>query len=819
MSLEASPEIIHFSGFQVGNYYKQNVSIVNNSHHRQRIQILEPTSSNFSLHTRLKTFIAPHLSQQITVIFKPTDYRYFYDCFRVKTETEELTVHIHGYPTTNSVDIPKRLDFGVVAVGTTADRTFDLTCSVPLDFEFRINMQPSPVFAISPMKGIIPANSSTTVTIKFTPVEYKTYHHSFSLETSEFNSVPTTIPLTGSCSPLDMPKLLLEQTRMEEELYRQDRLSSLLDIYDSLEDNSFEKSQTQVEIRRELGLTVLPKDSAIEKQHAYDLKRKHQEKLKAETMELHRTKKRMEKEAFEEEQRKLAEKQKLKTDFIAVDNSELCIAKDALLDFEKRFNEAVDLNNSIDNRVISRIGTPFIELDELEQLRQEEVQEQDQLMKELVIEGRETMHIEVSSVDRFANPHCELLLAHRFKINKENVQFSYLKRSEWERKIILRKRLREVINTLYYRHFIDQKISNLEAFFESIEDKGIDLKKVIQTAVNPINTSGSKTNRLQHTSMNKPATFINDNWNNEDSSQDSQLKLQKTLANLHSLNSLIKVKQPNCSWVEKKDPLISGYSAISHKDVSVLTNKLVSSHNPNYQDHEKLEIDYPRFLNLKRFDDFEPLILLPDKLNVDKLEISDQLSTFGYHPKLDAKIADISNFDVHQKNKKIIENNIFHLPSHDLLYGFKKNLTKEHDHDIFAPLRINKDLLFDITPSKDIRKPNLFNTENSLISIQKSDQYDSLPANLQNNISLFKNISNRNYLSKELFKEFDKEKFNDVPEFTEQGDIFPEWKFDEVPVIDQDIIANSKESVLSKLYLNQEINRVDRVNSVLNKYL
>lgn len=144
-SFKASPSVLHFGGFVVGQEYHLNVDIVNVMHKSKRMQVLPPSTPNFKVtvrfqvitichadtHCRLvvaetaqisfdkKGHIAPGLAQSVRVTFLPTEYRYYYDCLRVQDEVGILPIAIHGYPTANTVDVPTRVDLGTCALTET----------------------------------------------------------------------------------------------------------------------------------------------------------------------------------------------------------------------------------------------------------------------------------------------------------------------------------------------------------------------------------------------------------------------------------------------------------------------------------------------------------------------------------------------------------------------------------------------------------------------------------------------------------------------------------------------------------------------------
>jgi hypothetical protein len=40
------------------------------------------------------------------------EYRYFYDCIRIRGKEDELLIPLHAYPILNVIDFPRNLSFG-----------------------------------------------------------------------------------------------------------------------------------------------------------------------------------------------------------------------------------------------------------------------------------------------------------------------------------------------------------------------------------------------------------------------------------------------------------------------------------------------------------------------------------------------------------------------------------------------------------------------------------------------------------------------------------------------------------------------------------
>lgn len=120
-------------------------------------------------------FIAPGLSEEITLEFCPTEHRYYYDCIRIHSEEENLLVPIHAYPVMNEIKFPSRVDFGSCQVGELHVKEIHISCKVPIDFEYEIVvLKDSHQFHVSDMKGVVPANGTSIVTVQYQPSQLAT---------------------------------------------------------------------------------------------------------------------------------------------------------------------------------------------------------------------------------------------------------------------------------------------------------------------------------------------------------------------------------------------------------------------------------------------------------------------------------------------------------------------------------------------------------------------------------------------------------------------------------------------------------------------
>jgi hypothetical protein len=102
--------------------------------------IMPPSTSFFKLRYDKIGRVGPGMSQTIHVDFWPVEQRYYYDTIRLSLEAEggeaeHMAVPIHAYPVANVTNVPRSIDFGRCFVSEPVSKTFEVSCSVPIQFE------------------------------------------------------------------------------------------------------------------------------------------------------------------------------------------------------------------------------------------------------------------------------------------------------------------------------------------------------------------------------------------------------------------------------------------------------------------------------------------------------------------------------------------------------------------------------------------------------------------------------------------------------------------------------------------------------------
>lgn len=216
--IETRPHILHFGGFQIHKVHTQVLHIVNISGSSIRVSIIGPSTQWFKIDFDKKGLLAPGMSEDITVMFEPHEWRYYYDTIQIfcGENAENLVVPIHGYPSANDIVLPRILDFGSVAIGTSRTKVIPLTCKVPIQFEFEVKiLEASPDFEVSPLRGMIPAQNTVEIVIRFSPTKYRTSRMELQFSIAQFDFQPLTVSLVGSCLPDIMKNEVLNSAEAE----------------------------------------------------------------------------------------------------------------------------------------------------------------------------------------------------------------------------------------------------------------------------------------------------------------------------------------------------------------------------------------------------------------------------------------------------------------------------------------------------------------------------------------------------------------------------------------------------------------------------
>lgn len=200
------------------------VKILNISNDLQHIDIIPPTTPFFKIEYEKKGLIACGVSEDITIKFIPTTWKYYYDCIRIHSPVENLLIPIHAYPVVNDIIFPKLIEFGECKIGKTYTKKIPIRCNVPIEFEYELKIiNENEDITIYPLNGIIPANDTTEVLIQYHPSNFTTANCDISVNISQFNFEPFNCHISGFSSPNSTTSdLLYQKTNNYDQTHKED---------------------------------------------------------------------------------------------------------------------------------------------------------------------------------------------------------------------------------------------------------------------------------------------------------------------------------------------------------------------------------------------------------------------------------------------------------------------------------------------------------------------------------------------------------------------------------------------------------------------
>jgi hypothetical protein len=133
------------------------------------------------------------------------------DCYNLSLsllQEETLAIPVHAYPAASTIELPRTLDFGITALGSTVERQIVLSSNSPTALHFSLLISPpsaphnptSP-FLITPPAGDIKPNSSALISVVFRASKPSTATCKLTLHLSQLFSKPLQCLISGSGAP------------------------------------------------------------------------------------------------------------------------------------------------------------------------------------------------------------------------------------------------------------------------------------------------------------------------------------------------------------------------------------------------------------------------------------------------------------------------------------------------------------------------------------------------------------------------------------------------------------------------------------------
>ena len=148
------------------------------------------------------------VAEEIYVQFTPAqnEYKYYYDSVRIHCEGDKILIPIHAFPVINSKQdelFPSFIEMGkALTIGKSYQKKLQIESNCPVNFEYMIKVtKPHPDISISPLVGDVLGLQTTSIDFEYVPKSYSTAEAEIEVRTTEFDSQPKTIRVTGSATP------------------------------------------------------------------------------------------------------------------------------------------------------------------------------------------------------------------------------------------------------------------------------------------------------------------------------------------------------------------------------------------------------------------------------------------------------------------------------------------------------------------------------------------------------------------------------------------------------------------------------------------
>lgn len=227
--VRAEPAQVHFAGLEEGGAsLVQSLRLVNSSGNPVRMHIMHPQTPHFAISigrngAGKRGRVMPGMAEEVTVVCKPTELRYYRDTIRVHIEGgETMLVPLHAYPAVAEAAFPSIVDFGRILQGQSAQRILPLRSDTNVAFDFKVVVVTGHAdFDIEPMSGVVPASGEAAVVLTFTPSRMATARAVIEVHVAQLGFKPKQITLVGSSSATQVKHATLAKLRHQAAVQQQ----------------------------------------------------------------------------------------------------------------------------------------------------------------------------------------------------------------------------------------------------------------------------------------------------------------------------------------------------------------------------------------------------------------------------------------------------------------------------------------------------------------------------------------------------------------------------------------------------------------------
>ena len=195
MCVESLPAVVlvHFAELKP---QRKTIRIKNTQSSSTRVTIHPLREAEFSIQYRKKGLLAPGMAEELTLIFRPTEWKYYSDSIKVSTEDGSgIVVPIHCLPG-EALAFPRMIDFGNVERGISSLQKIPINHTLPFTFNYRAQMLSScSAFKVDPSEGI---SGDNALTVTFNPIEFGTYFSEILVEVPHLG-IQKKIKIMGGC--------------------------------------------------------------------------------------------------------------------------------------------------------------------------------------------------------------------------------------------------------------------------------------------------------------------------------------------------------------------------------------------------------------------------------------------------------------------------------------------------------------------------------------------------------------------------------------------------------------------------------------------